>query len=251
MTQKRRIYRVSDASVEMNRILGDISDRMDELEGYSGQGTFRTVPVSDEQATEYNEVVRYDQITGALAPSELTLSDTVWDDLRFPVATLKLGGSKPPSWEAFPSGSNLLALHFGDEAVNEEEVFFTAQLPHGFKYGTPIDTHIHWSPASTGIGTVRWGFEYTWQDINGVFASPVIIYKNVTLTEPCLDKHIYTEIGTLTDPGIVDVSSMIICRLFRNSSHAEDTFTAAAAVLLEADFHVQRDALGSREEFVK
>ena len=42
MTQQRRIYRVSNPTAnEINRVLREISDRQDELEGFRGEGRFR------------------------------------------------------------------------------------------------------------------------------------------------------------------------------------------------------------------
>ena len=56
--------------------------------------------------------------------------------------------------------------------------------------------------------------------------------------------------GTISGTG-KNVSSMLICRLFRNSSDPDDDL-AQAAFLLEMDFHFEIDlAGGSREEFAK
>jgi len=259
MTQLREQYKLHNVSItELNKIFWQLSNRLDELEGYRGQGTFRTVPKSDEQATEDDELVRYDQLD-VLNPSEFTLSDTVWEDMRIPVASLKVPGSNAPTWSTFPNGTTdtgLQALHFSDQAVegNEEGVYFTVQLPHAWKIGTDIEAHIHWSPETTGTGTVRWGFTYTWAFIDAVYGEPATVYGEHTIAENEQDKHIYTDfdpwLTTPTDRPSYKVSSMLVCKLFRNSSHANDTYTGDAA-LLEVDMHLEIDSLGSREELVK
>jgi hypothetical protein len=40
---------------------------------------------------------------------------------------------------------------------------------------------------------------------------------------------------------------MMLCRLYRNSSHANDTLTGKKAYLLEFDLHYQKDTMGSRQ----
>jgi len=74
------------------------------------------------------------------------------------------------------------------------------------------------------------------------------IYGNETINDNA-GKHILTNIGTITNSGHT-LSSMLMCRLFRNSSSETDTFDDFA-YLLEADFHYQIDQIGSRQEYVK
>jgi len=46
------------------------------------------------------------------------------------------------------------------------------------------------------------------------------------------------------------VSSILICRLWRYSSDADDTYNEDAGALF-VDFHIQIDGFGSREEYKK
>lgn len=46
------------------------------------------------------------------------------------------------------------------------------------------------------------------------------------------------------------ISSILICRIWRNSSNAADTYTDDAG-LLSLDFHYQIDTVGSRAQYVK
>ena len=173
-------------------------------------------------------------------------NDTVWDDLRFPVSNIRVPGTNPASWETF---NGFQVLGFAAEAVNEEQVFFLAQIPHGYKYGTDLEFHVHWVPETADSAVVRWGLEYEWANINGVFTGETTtIYGNETINDNA-GKHILTDLGSITNSGHT-LSSMLMCRLFRNSSSETDTFDDFA-YLLEADFHYQIDQIGSRQEYVK
>ena len=191
---------------------------------------------------------------------------TTWTDLRMAASAGKTGASNPPTWAQFmDNGSGSVGVYansFADQAVvgNEEQLWFSAQLPHGYKQGTDIKAHLHWSPAVSGSANqfVKWGLEYTWQSINGTFGTTTIITSDASSASTATtsgdstltaDKHYITALGTISGTGM-GLSSILLCRLFRNSSHADDDL-AQAAFLFEIDFHYEIDASGSREEYVK
>ncbi len=178
----------------------------------------------------------------------LELVETVWDDVRVNALSVKLAGIKDPSFTAFMNG--VYSYTFSDQAlaINEEEVFFTVQIPHTYKEGTDIECHVHWTPSDAAAGTVRWGLEYTWQDINGVFGATTIIYID-DATNSTDREHLVAPFPTITGTGY-NLSSMLVCRLFRNSSHANDNYTNDA-FFLEFDVHIEINTLGSRQEFIK
>jgi hypothetical protein len=168
-----------------------------------------------------------------------------WDDLRVPMTSTKLGGSKDPHFALFLANGGsqgVFAYHF--DKASEEELYFSVQLPHGYALHTDIQPHVHWSviTAPAGGTTVRWGLEYTWADINGVYSAPLIIYT--TATDPVTRyKHILSSFSDIDGSSIGVVSSMLLCRIFRDV--ANDNFDEDAA-LLEIDFHYQSDTIGSR-----
>lgn len=181
-----------------------------------------------------------------------------WDDLRVePVA--RTTGARAPvftlGWST--SGSIGIGMYlFDDVAVaSEKEVFFNMQTPHGWK-GNDIHIHVHWVPLSAGVAqTPRWGLEYAWADVNAVFpGTTTTIYAtgnvagDVDLTA---NKHHVTTFGALTPTTSQDnISSVLVGRLFRNSSDAADTYTANCG-LLYIDAHVQLDSPGSQGRFTK
>jgi len=192
---------------------------------------------------------------------------TTWDDIRTPATAGTKGVTNPPTFSQFmddgAASIGVFTYSFADEAVagNEEQLWFIVQMPHTYKEGTDIRAHVHWSPAVGGAAGefVKWGLEYTWTSIGGTFGNTTIITSDAsgaatatrsgdtTLTA---DKHYVTEMGTITGTG-KGMSSILVCRLFSNSSHEDDDL-AQAAFLFEMDFHFEIDLSGgSREEYVK
>lgn len=186
---------------------------------------------------------------------------TRWDDLKVPVNSLKIRDKNagvdidPASWDYFIGETAL--LWFEDKAVNgEQSVTFTVQMPHAWKEGTNIFPHVHWtSKTAPGNSRVTWGLEYSWISVGGEFPNTVIITGSAVATPNSgsivAQEHVITPLGS----GGIDgsgktLSSMLVCRLFRNSSAGTDDFTGDAG-LLEFDFHYQIDSDGSNQEYEK
>ncbi|MDO9036896.1 MAG: hypothetical protein Q7U59_00945, partial [Lutibacter sp.] len=156
-------------------------------------------------------------------------------------------------------GRGVYVYYFAGGSV-EQELFFTVQIPHGRKYNTDIFPHVHWAPESDlGAAGVVWALEYNWANLGEVLGTTNIIYgssKTSLIGGPAnADKHLITAFnGGGADEGIVGsgktLSSMLICRVFRATLHADDTYTGKAG-LLQIDFHIEYDADGSRQLYVK
>ncbi len=226
--------------------------------------------------TMYYDGTYFNLITDLISPSDflidcgtqktLELVETTFEDLRVSLIRGLTGASNPPSLTQFMDngagsvGVYVFAFSYQAVAGNERQMYFAVQLPHGYKNGTNIKPHIHWSPAVTGGVNefVKWGLEYTWQNIDGTFGNTTIITSDAsgastatisgdtTLTA---DKHYVSEIGTITGTG-KEISSMLVCRIFRNSSHADDNLIQDAFAF-EVDFHFEVNTIGSRQEYVK
>lgn len=185
---------------------------------------------------------------------------TWYDDVRVE-PTVRGSGTKVPAYTAWtPAGGSVSGLYcyLFDNAVlaSEKEVNFKIQLPHGKKLGSVVHLHVHWMPTSTGSAgqKVRWGLEYTKANPNAAFAAPgAFIYAtdpiNPPSTTPTQDTHYITEFADIDMTGDA-LSTIILCRLFRNSSHADDSFTGNV-MLLYIDCHVEHDTLGSNDEYTK
>ena len=176
-----------------------------------------------------------------------------WDDLRVPMTATKGGGVREPGFAKFKdngSGSTGVYVHWFDK-TNIEELFFACQMPHSWA-GTLIYPHVHFVPKTDGGEThrVRWGLEYTWAGIGQVFGNSSILYASSPLA---LDagRHYLTPFAAITpDAGQKNISSMLICRVFRDATHTDDDYNDDAG-LLEIDFHYEIDTVGSREMMSK
>ena len=162
----------------------------------------------------------------------------LWDDMR--VSLLRgTTGVNLPTLSTFRNG--VQAYSFSATVLNE--LFFDVQLPHGFVPGTPIEPHLHWSPGnSTNTGVARWGLEYTWQNINGAFPASSTIYVEQAGAGVAY-QHQLASFGNLSSAGF-GVSSVLMCRVFRDAAHANDTFNVGAFGI-SMDIHFQERSFGT------
>ena len=180
----------------------------------------------------------------------------VWDDLRIGPGNATLGSLRDPSFQQFrTNGAGSIGVYtymFTNESVanNQKEIFFEAQLPHKWAEGTPIIPHVHFAPITTATGTVRWGLEYTWANVNETFPQTTIVYAERAVSSADQYGHqIPASFGEF-DATDKKISSVMLGRLFRNSSHANDTLEATVA-FLSVDIHYMVNTLGSEQEYIK
>jgi hypothetical protein len=177
---------------------------------------------------------------------------TVWDDLRVALDN----GSNAATLDYISGGSGPQIWFFRNNGT-VEAMSFTAQLPHSWKEGTTIYPHLHWIPKSAGTGDVEWNFEYSWINYNSGAPEtfPSVTTSTVTATVPInsTNKHLITAL-TASNAGISGtgkkVSSVLICRIWRNSNNPNDLYGADAG-LISLDFHLELDTFGSRLEYSK
>jgi hypothetical protein len=190
---------------------------------------------------------------------------TVWDDLRIEPVARATGTNTPASeaWFTDGAGSRGVPLYSFDDAdvASEKELPFTMQMPHDWA-GTPIYLHIHWvgNNADTTAEPL-WAVEYVWKNIGGVYGNTSTITttgakKNgAGTTDPDVtsNMHYISTFAALTPTaGQQDgFSSILIGRLYRNSSSASDTYDVAGnkCGLLYIDAHYERNRLGTRQEY--
>jgi hypothetical protein len=128
---------------------------------------------------------------------------------------------------------------------------FDVQLPHGWAEGSDIMPHIHWSPGnSTDTGAVRWGFEYTWANAEAApgdaFPATTTIYFDDAAHGVAYSHQIAT-FPAVSGMGMRK-SSVLMCRLFREGGHANDTFNTNAFAI-SFDLHIQLESSGSITEY--
>ncbi|GGK42956.1 hypothetical protein GCM10007963_08760 [Lutibacter litoralis] len=178
---------------------------------------------------------------------------TRWEDLKVPVNTIKIKGTVDDAkWDDFIGNTALLWFEGG----KSQDAVFTVQMPHGWKEGTAIYPHVHWTTGRAGSSTgpednrVEWNLEYTWAKVGEAFSATSTNTGSVVAAPNtgtiAVKEHVITPLGPISGNG-KNLSSMLICRLYRSST---DTFGGDAG-LLEVDFHYQVDSDGSNQEYSK
>jgi len=170
---------------------------------------------------------------------------TVWEDLRVPGTSMHKSANDP-DWVSVNDAMTFYALGF--DSSSEEQIFFTIQLPHSYKEGSDIYPHIHWVPFSDSSGSVMWQLEYCWENISGTYDSATTI-SALGPTNEIEHQHIITSLPSIDGTGKT-ISSILMCRLFRDGGETDDTYPHDGC-LLEFDIHFEKDTLGSRQELVK
>ena len=174
-----------------------------------------------------------------------------WDDLRFPVDSVRPLTGQPPTERAFRNGI-VYGFSIGDA------VTFNVQLPHGYYNGSDLDAHYHFTLPVSGSGAgpenIAFSLSYSWAEIGAQFPVEKTISNEGDVQNAVAENHGYAGIGTipyadLAQNGGVGVSSMLICRMTRVAASANDY--ASEVYIMESDIHIQLDAVGSTQEFVK
>jgi len=181
----------------------------------------------------------------------------VWDDMRIVPGAFEFAGSSDPTledWQPTGSGATLQVYKFR----KNDQVFASIQIPHDYRIGSDLYFHIHWTPCDRGNeesgALVGWKIDYTIADIGGNFGATA----TVDLSSACSgvdDKHEITDDVMVDGSGITNVSAMIMLRIYRSDTGADDTWAGSTApqspALLEFDIHYQKDTIGSLERLSK
>lgn len=196
--------------------------------------------------------MRYDRggiPSGAKFESDGTLifsgGATVWEDMQMPGFSMTPGATAPTLVSFGPSGS-LKAYAFAGTGP-AQSVHFSIQLPHSWA-GTDVSMHIHWAPTDANAGDVQWNLEYSWATIDSAFGAPTTITV-VQAASGVAWAHQIISFPLISATG-KGISSILMCRLFRDSAAGADTY-GSSAIILQADAHVELNSLGSREMFSK
>ena len=176
---------------------------------------------------------------------------TCWDDLRFPAERTKKITGKEPKETAYKGG---MILEF--ETAGDQAVAFNAQLPHAIVIGSDLDFHFHYVLETDGAGAgaenIKFDFSYCWAYIDGDFGTPQTLTATLDVQNKVADRHYLLDLGQVlesTAGGTAAVSGMLICSLARDNTVANDY--GSSVFFLEADFHIEKDMMGSRQEYIK
>jgi hypothetical protein len=174
-----------------------------------------------------------------------TLLTGAWDDLRFPAQGINpAGATSPPTVDevltSFPG-----TLLFAGNAENV--IAGVAQMPHGWRAGSTVRPHIHWSLPVGSSAAVGWEFYYRHlgfpSDVAAEWVGPIA--GTIAAGDPSVtNSHVITDFGDLSMSGKRE-SSMICWQIRRQGGTDANTGTAR---LYEFDIHYQIDKQGTPSE---
>jgi hypothetical protein len=233
----------------------------------TGAGT-----LSEKGVYYWNGTIWEKQLTGGVSSSNYVKIDndgtvtlnggaTTFTDLVVPPYSARNSSNSNPPWSEFllaTSGSLgffTFAYGYVDQDA-DKEIFFNIQMPHDYKQGSAIYPHVHWSGRTApGTNRVTWEFDYQWVNHTATFSDN----SKSTLTGYALAgdagrsvaafEHVITPLGTIDGTGKT-ISSMLVCRLRRKTTDANDLY-ANSAFIISFDVHYEIDSFGSSSEFVK
>lgn len=188
---------------------------------------------------------KHPESTGRIGISErgsLTMEGqaTVFDDLVVPLTQTQKGANDKPDFDETNVG-----FLFPKNDVSEK-LYFIVQLPHAYKEGSTIFPHVHWKQEAND--NVTWKMDYKWFNVRD--AVPVG-WTTITIDTP-ISTYVSGSIHQISHlPGGVEgagksISSIILSKLYR-----DDNVYTGDAMAFQMDFHVERDTLGSAEEYHK
>ena len=185
------------------------------------------------------------------------LSDTAYDDIVVAAnAITVLGGTNIPTTAWL---TNLRVLEFG--ASGGDYGYFDLQLPHSYVAGTDILWHVHFTNPSTiadgetvifplvfSSSAIGDGFGAT-QTVSATFTNDAAARADIdpgqlSGTTIAVNTHLIASGGTVSGTGL-GLSSLVYCRIERS---AADTH-AGDAYVLSADAHIQKNRIGSENEY--
>ena len=153
------------------------------------------------------------------------------------------GGPASPGVSQFIGGIYLLEFSPTDTL----EAFANFHIPHAYKQNTMMYPHIHFSTQSNAAGVVRWVVEWTFarrHDSTGQTAFPATQTNVIEFSIPAnsANKHFIAEAAEGQGiPGTnIEVDGMVMCRIYREAAHVNDTFDASVWAIT-SDLHIEVD----------
>lgn len=181
---------------------------------------------------------------------QLNGTATAFEDLRVEGLSARTGVVAPTTEVGFRGDNAYLSTNLVHNQADELQ--FAVQMPHGWAAGTPIYPHVHFAPwiANEGAGAARFILAYYVANVDVQFPSSPATY---TMTKTWSGDQQWVHLLALNATPITTsgwtLSSILKCRLYRDNTVANNL--AGRVALLYFDIHVEMDAFGSRQEYIK
>jgi len=172
---------------------------------------------------------------------------TLWDDLAGSLIARRLESTVGRLNYDYDENA-IVMQDDGNIGATADRLIFNFQKPHGAKVDSTFNLHIHWE--QTEVGAVEFTLQYRIQS-NG--ASKTTVWTEVVVDASTNSAFTYVS-GTLNqitqladiDWSSSSISATIQFRLARTDDIGLDDINATFV-----DGHVERDNIGSRQEYVK
>lgn len=167
--------------------------------------------------------------------------------------SMRAGPTGQPVLE--PISPRTMAMAF--DPSTPQYLHFSVQMPHGYVPGTDLRPYVQWAPENAIAGNVVWSLDATWTNVNEIIGAETL-FTGVSASSAAGKKLNYVELlgpsgnaifNGKTSP-IKNFSSVLTCRIFRDSGNVNDTYTGKA-FLLSCGFHFQNAAHGTVTTWVK
>lgn len=183
-------------------------------------------------------------------------SASVFEDQRYPVIGQRLDTS---SGRISYNYTTLTIDYATNARYPEEPISITAQMEHGRKKDSDIYPHIHWNQTSSAFPNVLVGYRWynNGEDPTQALTLLALVSSNNAFTYSSGTIAQITRIPLPQGLGAgKKLSSIFDIQIFRDTANTSGLFAGAdtyAGVfsLKEFDIHIERDMLGSRQEFLK
>jgi len=172
---------------------------------------------------------------------------TYWGDVLVPLTNAKQAGVNDPDFNAFQGSTR--AYEFQDNGLSQQdEIYFTVQLPHSYKLNSEFSGHLHLSPDSNNSGVGNFSLECSFADTNGNFTNYPLHYAITNISNNTRYENYM--VGFNGNYSCTDMSCIGNCELERQSDSAIDDYPTGIFVHA-VDFHIEMDSLGSNTEYAK
>jgi hypothetical protein len=168
-----------------------------------------------------------------------------YDDYSVSLLNIKAPALNPPTYSIY-RGCELPSFSGGATEI----LYFQAQLPHSWAEGDfgDIEFHFHTAYPNANAGNSVWTFTFSWANVLGTFPIETSITKTFA-SSGVSDSHIIHDFGEVASTGKL-ISSVLLCSLSRIGGDVADTY-GSGIFGVSADFHINKDSLGSYEKYVK
>ncbi len=173
---------------------------------------------------------------------------TGWNDFIFPGLTFPRTASNAPVVAVFRGTLDMISFENG--GAQPKETWAQIHVLHDYIDGTKIFPHIHWAHSvASPSGDVKWQIDYSVSKghSGGIFPAPTTISLIQTAAAQYTHQIIETTTANAIPAAELEPDSVIMFRVYRDSSDPEDTF-ANDAFLIYFDIHYQSDLTLTNEK---